>query len=119
MVRGYVLHGCCNRLGRDALSQSIDINGYWTVKICYGADLGEYNSGFTATDYSKRLSVVAIGLTTSKAEFLNTIVHEAKHVQSNVCRYYGVPEDGEDAAYLIGYLVMKMYSVFRPIMCNY
>ena len=116
MVRGHVLHRCCNRLGRDALSQSIDINGYWTVKICYGADLGELNSGFTATDYSKRLSVLVIGHTTSRAEFLNTIVHEAKHVQSNICRYYRVSEDSEDAAYLIGYLVMKMYSVFSRLL---
>lgn len=115
MVRGHVLHRCCNRLGGNALTQSIDINGYWTVYICYNIDLGELNSGFTATDYSKRMSVVAIGLTTSKREFINTIVHEAKHVQSNICKYYDVPEDDEDAAYLIGYLVMKMYNRFKKL----
>ena len=115
MVRGHVLHRCCDRLGGNALTQSIGIAGYWTVHVCYGVDLGEYNSGFTATDYSKKMSVVAIGLTTSKAEFMNTIVHEAKHVQSNICRYYNVPEDGEKAAYLIGYLAMKMYNCFRKL----
>lgn len=80
MVRRHVLHRCCDRLGGNALSQSIDINGYWTVYICYNADLNELNSGFTATDYSKKMSIVAIGITTSKEEFINTIVHEAKHV---------------------------------------
>lgn len=102
-------------MGRNALSQSIDVNGYWTVTICYNADLGELNSGFTATDYSKRLSVVGIGLTTSKSELINTIVHEAKHVQSNICKYYNVPEDGEIAAYLIGYLTMNMYKCFKDL----
>lgn len=28
----------------------------------------------------KRMSVVSIGLSTSKAQFINTVVHEAKHV---------------------------------------
>lgn len=80
MVRGHVLYRCCHRLGGNALSQTIDIDGYWTVYVCYNADLGEYNSGFTATDYNKRMSVVSIGFSTSKAQFINTVVHEAKHV---------------------------------------
>lgn len=80
MVRRHVLHGCCYRLGGNALTQTIDIEGYWTIHVCYNANLGELNSGFTATDYSKKMSVVAIGLTTSKSEMINTIVHEAKHV---------------------------------------
>ena len=115
MVRGYVLHRCCNRLGRNALSQSIDINGYWTVRICYNIDLGEQNSGFTATDFNKKLSVVGISIATSKDEFFNTIIHEAKHVQSHICKYYHVPEDSENAAYLIGYLTMKMYKCFKEL----
>lgn len=115
MVRRHVLHRCCNRLGGNALSQSIDINGYWTIYVCYNADLNEVNSGFTATDYSKRVSVVAIGLTTDKNEFINTIVHEVKHVQSHICKYYNIPEDSEDAAYLIGFITMKMYHVFRKM----
>lgn len=116
MVRRYVLHGCCNRLGGNALSQTIDINGYWTVLVCYNTDLGELNSGFTATDFSKRLSIVSIGLTTSKDEMINTIVHEAKHVQSHICKYYHISEDGEDAAYLIGYLTMRMYNTFKNLL---
>lgn len=116
MVRGHVLHRCCNRLGGNALSQIINVNGYWTIYVCYNADLNEPDSGFTATDYNKRISIVGIGLTTNKAEFINTIVHEAKHVQSHICKYYHVPEDGEQAAYLIGYITMKMYKSFRSLL---
>lgn len=32
-----------------------------------------------------------------------------------ICNYYNVPEDGESAAYLIGYLVMKMYNKFKEL----
>lgn len=66
----------------------------------------------------EKLSIVAIGKADSKKQFLNTIVHEAKHVQSHICMYYDVPEDGEDAAYLIGYIVMKMFDCFKQIICQ-
>jgi len=99
--------------------QYFHIKDYWDVAVLYNADLGEINSGFTKTDLNKRLSIVCIGLADSKEEFLNTIVHEAKHVQSHICYYYSVPEDGEDAAYLIGYLIGRMSKAFVPILYKY
>ena len=92
--------------------QDIDIDGYWKLIVAYDVYLGELNSGFTHTDFTKKQSVVVIGKADSRRQFVNTIVHEAKHVQSHICRYYNVPEDGEDAAYLIGYIVMRMYRAF-------
>ena len=100
------------------IKQEIDIAGYWTVIIVYNIYLGEKNSGFTHTDFNKKLSIVGIGKSDSKEQFLNTIVHEAKHIQSHICSYYDVPEDGEDAAYLIGYIVMKMYNNFKKFLCQ-
>jgi len=92
------------------LRQDIDINGHWLVTICYNVYLGEVNSGFTHTDFKKKWSIVAIGRANSRQQFLNTMIHELKHVQSHICRYYNVPEDGEEAAYLIGYLAMKTHG---------
>ena len=100
------------------IKQEIDIAGYWTIIIVYDIYLGEKNSGFTHTDFNKKLSIVGIGKSDSKEQFLNTIVHEAKHIQSHICSYYDVPEDGEDAAYLIGYIVMKMYNSFKKFLCQ-
>lgn len=96
--------------------QDISIDGYWDIIVCYGVFLGQDNAGFTHTDFNKKRSIVGIGLTDSKKQFINTIVHEAKHVQSHICRYYDVPEDGEQAAYLIGYIVMKMYNAFKKLL---
>ena len=98
---------CCN------IRQDIDINGYWHVIVCYNVNLGKLNSGFTHTKFNKRLSIVGIGITDSKEEFINTIAHEAKHVQSHICQYYNVNEDGEQAAYLMGYLIERMYNEFK------
>ena len=101
------------------IRQDIDILGYWTIIIVYDIYLGEKNSGFTHTNFNKRLSIVGIGKADSKKQFLNTIVHEAKHIQSHICNYYDVDEDSEDAAYLIGYIVMKMYDCFKQYLCQY
>ena len=103
----------CYRLGGNALRQDIDVDGYWKVIVIYNVSLGQYNAGFTHTDFNKRLSIVAIGQTTSKQQFMNTIAHEVKHLQSHICSYYNVPEDGEQAAYLTGYLMEQMYNKFK------
>lgn len=100
------------------IRQDIHIKDYWDIIVIYDVYLGETNSGFTHTNFKEKLSIVAIGKADSKKQFLNTIVHEAKHVQSHICMYYDVPEDGEDAAYLIGYIVMKMFDYFKQIICQ-
>lgn len=98
------------------IRQDIDIEGYWKLIICYNIQLGQLNAGFTHTNFNKKLSIVGIGLATSPKQFMNTIVHEAKHAQSHICKYYNVSEEGEQAAYLIGYIVMHMYKVFKDLL---
>lgn len=98
------------------IRQDIDIAGYWKLTVCYNVYLGQLNAGFTHTDFSKRRSIIGIGQADSKRQMLNTISHEAKHAQSHICKYYNVPEDGERAAYLLGYIMMNMYDYFRALL---
>lgn len=98
------------------MRQDIDVNGYWKIIVVYNVYLGEPNTGFTQTDFSKRQSIVGISNVTNKSQLINTIVHEAKHVQSHICRYYSIDEDSEQAAYLIGYIVQKMYLKFKELL---
>lgn len=98
------------------IRQDIDINGYWKIIVAYDVELGQKDSGFTYTDFKRKQSIVGIGKSTSNSQLLNTITHEAKHVQSHICRYYKIKEDVEDAAYLIGYIVQQMYQVFKNVL---
>lgn len=98
------------------IRQDIDVAGYWKIIVVYNAVLGKKDVGFTYTNSNKRVSIVGISPTSSQEQLLNTIVHEAKHVQSHICNYYNVPEDGEQAAYLIGYIVQNMHKVFRDML---
>lgn len=72
-----------------------------------------FNTGMTFTNADYRISVVCISKVTSGKQFMNTLVHEAKHVQSHICAYYQIEENSEPAAYLIGYIIQQMYSAIR------
>lgn len=77
------------------------------------------NTGFTFSNSDYLMSIVCIGPSSDISQFVNTAIHEAKHVQSHICSYYDIPEDSEDAAYLIGYLVQRMYKMFSKIITQY
>lgn len=77
------------------------------------------NTGFTFSNTDYKMSIVCIGESTSIGQFVNTAIHEAKHVQSHICEYYGIAEDTETAAYLIGHLVHRMYMMLEKIVKSY
>ena len=77
------------------------------------------NTGFTFSNSDYKMSIVCIGNATDVSQFVNTAIHEAKHVQSHICSFYKIDEDGETAAYLIGYLVQRMYKMFSKIIKQY
>ena len=125
----------------------IDVAGYWSIVLFVDVDYDKFdviesaltdilapisvideiydkisyklNSGVTFTNSKYRTSVVCINKTTTREELINTISHEADHIQDAICDYYDVPLDSEQAAYLIGYLVGKMYYQSRRLFCSY
>lgn len=77
------------------------------------------NTGFTFSNDEYKMSIVCIGQATNIGEFVNTTIHEAKHVQSHICSYYDIEEYTETAAYLIGHLVHQMYKMLEKILRQY
>lgn len=123
----------------------IDVAGYWSIVLFVNVDYDKFdiiesaltdilapisvideiydkisyklNSGVTYTNSKYKTSVVCVNKTTTREQLINTISHEADHVQTDICNYYNVPLDSEQAAYLIGYLVGKMYYSSRRLFC--
>lgn len=81
--------------------------------------LRKKNTGFTFSNTEYKMSIVCIGQATNIGQFVNTTIHEAKHVQSHICSYYNIDEDSETAAYLIGHIVHKMYGMLEKILRMY
>lgn len=77
------------------------------------------NTGFTFSNTEYKMSIVCIGESDNVGQFVNTAIHEAKHVQSHICDYYNIEEDTETAAYLIGHLVHQMYKMLEKILRSY
>lgn len=124
----------------------INIRGYWSIVLFVNVDYDRFdiiedaltdilapisiideiydkisykrNSGVTYSNSDFRTSVVCINKASTREELINTISHEADHVQDAICDYYDVPLDSEPAAYLIGYLVGKMYYHSRRLFCS-
>ena len=125
----------------------IDIAGYWSIVLFVDVDYDKFNviesaltdilapisiideiydkisykldSGVTFSNSDLRESVVCINRASTREELINTISHEADHIQADICNYYDVPLDSEQAAYLIGYLIGKMYYNSRRLFCSY
>ena len=129
------------------IKSTIDVAGYWSIVLFVNVDYDnfeivesaltdilapvsvidemynkisyKYDSGVTFSNPDYRTSVICINKATSREELINTISHEADHVQDIICKYYDVPLDSEQAAYLIGYLIGKMYYSSRMLFCSY
>lgn len=78
--------------------------------------LNNYNTGMTYTNPKYRTTIVCISKYTSNDQFINTIVHESKHVQSHICNYFNIDEESEQAAYLIGHITQQMYKIFKNML---
>lgn len=76
---------------------------------------GQPNTGFIYSDYDKQRSIIVVSKTTSNQELIDTIVHEANHLQSHIATVFNLDEKGEEVCYLIGDIVKRMYKVFNKI----
>ena len=82
-------------------------------------NLQRKNTGFTFSNTEYKMSIVCISEATNIGQFVNTAIHEAKHVQSHICEYYGIEENSEEAAYLIGHIVRRMYNMLSKFIKAY
>ena len=66
---------------------------------------GEPNKGITYSNVDTRKTVVVIGWTTSKEEYMNSLSHEMLHVVQHVSEQFFINMYGEEACYFLGGLV--------------
>lgn len=130
------------------IRQSFTIDGYaWHVEVWYAVDRyytaaimnslvcagcsgrklheaygnlssGKLNTGLTYSDFGRRMTVMVIALPSCAAEFENSLNHELKHLVSHIEQTDGIDPWGEQAAYLMGDISMKMYPVARMFLCG-
>lgn len=123
------------------IKQVLDIDSYWEVVVYYNVDYNLFDDilyelrkidfpidyinetrrammsreamAVTCTSTKHHTSIILFNTHTSKADYINSIVHEAEHVKQAMLKAYSVEDDGEPPAYTIGHLVGRMYEVFN------
>ena len=121
--------------------QTFSVDGYWKVIVYYNVDYNFFDSikwelmvadiskegieevwdtmstgeakAVTCSNVNRHTSIILFNTHTSKADYINSIVHEAEHVKQAMLKAYSVEDDGEPPAYTIGHLVGRMYEVFN------
>ena len=78
----------------------------------------DYNCGFTYSDQKRRRAVVLIGPTTSGEEFLNSFVHETRHLADAIANSLGVPLDSEIPAYVSGDAALYLAEIICDFGCR-
>lgn len=98
----------------DMLKQ-MDTPDYILRSAYKNVNEGQPNTGFIYSDYDRQRSIIVVSKTTSNRELIDTIVHEANHLQSHIATVFNLDEKGEEVCYLIGDIVKRMYKVFNKI----
>lgn len=76
------------------------------------------NNGFIYSNFDTKQSLIVIGYASSSSEYVDTIIHEANHLQSHIATVFNLDEKGEDVCYLIAYIVKTIYKDFVKIISN-
>jgi hypothetical protein len=126
------------------IRQQFNIEGYWDVVVFWDVDynypsiiveelsklkisIDELEAIFDkmeskkakAVTYSNlklHKSVVLFNEHNSLADYLSSVVHEAEHIKQAMLKVYKVEDKGEPPAYTIGYIVKKMFDVFKKML---
>ena len=79
---------------------------------------GRMNTGFTCPNPRKRVAVVVIGPSSSGEQFLNTFVHEVRHLADSIAKSIGYELDSEPPAYLSGDAALALADVVCQLGCS-
>lgn len=98
---------------------SIGCGGEFLAKAERNMRSGKLNHGLTYSNPLMGESVFVIGLTSSAAEFFNSIVHEMKHLVEHIGEMKGIDPKSEESAYLAGDTAQKCFPYIVSLLCEH
>ena len=112
MVYYNVDYGLFDVIERDLKDNGADI--YIINNVYRHMSMG-YAKAMTYSNLDKKVSIVMFNEHYDMEDYINSIVHEAEHIKQAMLDVYDVNDEGEPPAYTVGYLVMRMWSVFKEL----
>ena len=77
------------------------------------------DTGLTYSNRRTHESVMVIGLTSSAAQFQNSLDHEKGHLVKHISLAFGLDPYGEEQQYLSGEIGQRMFPVARRFLCEH
>ena len=77
----------------------------------------EYNTGFTYSNKKQRRCVMVVGKSSSPSEFINTTMHEVRHVSDDIAIAENISLQGENVGYLQGFICEKLSDIIGRFIC--
>ena len=84
-----------------------------TIDAIYGKMSSGKGKAVTISSIEEHKSIVLFNPHNDIKDYLNSMVHEAEHIKQAMLKAYHVEDIGESPAYTIGYLVGRMWEVFK------
>lgn len=79
---------------------------------------GAVNSGLTYSNLKRHETVMVIGLTTSGAEYWNSLEHEMRHLLQHIEESLGLDHYGEEISYISGEFIRDVYGGAKDLLCE-
>lgn len=98
---------------------SIGCAGMELLRARHNLTVGGLDTGMTYSDFAGLNTVMVISLTSSPAEFLNSWLHEMRHLSRHIEQACNISPYGEEAAYLAGEIGQKMFPVAKRFICEH
>ena len=127
------------------IKQVFDVESYFKVIVYYNVDYDFFNmvekdlneagisklmlrelwlmmyyekaKAVTYSNIEEHICVVLFNYHEDEKDYINSIVHEAEHVKQAMLEAYQIEDKGEPPAYTMGYLVGRMWEVFKELVC--
>ena len=122
------------------IRRAINIDNYWEVIVYYDIDYNLFHivsrdlaqigcsklqirniynklrkggaKAATVSSADCETSIVLFNKHKSTSDYINSVVHEAEHIKQSMLYAYNVKDEGEEPAYTIGYIAMRLLEVF-------
>lgn len=80
---------------------------------------GRLNHGLCFSNPDMGESVMVIGLTSSADEFMNSLMHEVRHLANQICTACDISLQSEESCYLSGNIAREIYPHVHRLLCEH
>lgn len=106
----------------------MDYDDMWAIMKSIGASderakkalrvLSKPDTGMTMTSMRDMMSVVFVSETSNDEQWLDTLLHEIKHVVEHIGEFYRVDPQSEPSAYLQGEIGRLLFPIIMQRLCK-